>query len=62
MEKNLLLKFKRIFSSLPLSEKKLPIVKINNRFYTWEEIYKEIKKKSVLSEKMLEQLKKMGLV
>ncbi|MGC9058928.1 MAG: hypothetical protein ACP5H3_00765 [Candidatus Aenigmatarchaeota archaeon] len=57
-----ILKFKRIFANLPLAEKKLPIVEIGGKFYTWEDIYEEIKKKSRLSKRMLKELKRLGLL
>jgi hypothetical protein len=45
MDQKEVLKFKRIFSLLPPAERKLPIVKVGDKFYTWEEAYEEIKKK-----------------
>jgi len=62
MKSKKVLTFKRLFSILPPAERKLPIVKVNNRFYTWEEIYSEVKKSSRLASKMLKELKRLGLL
>ncbi|MGC8812452.1 MAG: hypothetical protein ACP5O8_02590 [Candidatus Aenigmatarchaeota archaeon] len=55
-------KFRRIFSCLPEGERKLPIVKVDDRIFTWEEAYKEIIKKTSLGVKILKELKEMGLI
>ncbi|MCC5994107.1 MAG: hypothetical protein LM587_00725 [Candidatus Aenigmarchaeota archaeon] len=55
-------KLEECFSLLPFGERKLPIVKVNGKFYTWEEVYKEVERKSELARKMIDELKKMGLI
>ena len=55
-------KFMRIFSLLPSSEKKLPVVKVGNKIYSWEEAYKEIKKSSAIAKKIIKNLKRNGLL
>ena len=62
MKKDDFLKFKRIFSLLPVSERKLPVVSMGKKLYTWETINKEVNKKTVLAEKLLKELKKTGLL
>ena len=55
-------KFRRFFSILPPAERRMPIVKVNNRIFTWEEIHKEIIKGSKLSKKLLSKLGEVGLL
>jgi hypothetical protein len=55
-------KFRRFFSILPPAERKMPIVEVNDRIFTWEEIHKEIIKKSKFSKKLLNKLEEMGLL
>ena len=57
-----ILKFKRIFSLLPPSERDLPIVKLDKKIFTWREVYKEIVKKTELSEKLLKEMEEVGLI
>ena len=40
----------------------MPIVEINSRIFTWEEVHKEIIKKSKLSKKLLNKLEEIGLL
>jgi len=56
-------RFLIIFSRLPQAERNLPIVKVDEKILTWNDIYREIKKeKSELKEKILKKLNKMGLI
>jgi hypothetical protein len=55
-------KFRNIFARLPEAEKKLPIVKIDNRFYTWEECFREVANKTELGEKIYKKLKDYELI
>jgi hypothetical protein len=62
MRSKKVLTFKRLFSILPPAERRLPIVKIDNKLYTWEEVYKEVIKSSKLADKMLKELERIGLL
>jgi hypothetical protein len=62
MRSKKVLTFKRLFSLLPPAERSLPIVKIDNKLYTWEDVHKEVIKNSKLADKMLKELEKMGLL
>ncbi|MEM0473335.1 MAG: hypothetical protein QXF88_01280 [Candidatus Aenigmatarchaeota archaeon] len=55
-------KFIRIMSILPQSERKLPVIKLEERIYTWDDILNEVKKKTKDGERLLKELKKMGLL
>lgn len=57
-----ILKFKRMVSILPPAERKLPIVKLKDKFYTWEDILREVNKKTEISSALLKELKKMGII
>jgi hypothetical protein len=62
IDEKIIQKIRRMFSLLPFGERKLPIVNVNGKFYTWEEVYKEVERKSELARKMIDELKKMGLI
>jgi hypothetical protein len=62
IDEKIIQKIRRMFSLLSFGERKLPIVKVNGKFYTWEEVYKEVERKSELAKKMIDELKKIGLV
>lgn len=55
-------KMRRIFSRLPPAEKKMPIVEVENKILSWEEAYREVIKKSEISEKILKRLEELGLL
>ncbi|RLI95941.1 MAG: hypothetical protein DRP00_06070 [Candidatus Aenigmatarchaeota archaeon] len=55
-------KFKILYSNLPPSERKLPIIKIGGKFFTWEEVYEEIRRSTKLKDKILKELEKMGVI
>lgn len=55
-------KFRNVFARLPEAEKKLPIVKIDNKFYSWNKCYKEIVNKTELGEKIYKKLENYGLI
>jgi len=56
-------RFRIVFSRLPQAERNLPIVKVDERILTWNDIYKELmKERSRLKERALRKLNKMGLI
>jgi len=55
-------KFRKIFSRLPEGEKKMPIVKVNDRIMTWEEAYYEIIKETEKGKVILKKLEEMGIL
>ncbi|MCD6371163.1 MAG: hypothetical protein J7L39_00400 [Candidatus Aenigmarchaeota archaeon] len=60
--KKLVERFRIVFSRLPPGERKLPIVKVDKKFFTWEEAYKEIKNNTKVGKEILKKLKKMGIL
>ena len=60
--KKLTERFRIVFSRLPAGERKLPIVKIDKKIFTWEEAYDEIKKNTKVGKEILKKLKKMGIL
>jgi hypothetical protein len=62
IDEKIVRRIRRMFSLLPLGERKLPIVKVDGKFYTWEEVYKEMERKSELGKRMVDELKKIGLI
>ncbi len=55
-------KFRKIFSRLPEGEKKMPIVKVDDKIMTWEEAYDEIIKETEKSKLILKKLEEMGIL
>ena len=49
-------RFRRIFARLPEPEKKLPVVKIEDNIYSWEDSYKEIVNNTATGEKIYKKL------
>lgn len=46
-------RFKVVYDILPEAEKNLPICIIDDKRYTWKEVYKELEDESYLGKKML---------
>ncbi len=55
-------KFRKILSRLGPVERTLPIVKINGKFFSWEDIHKSLVKSDKNAKRALDKLKKMGLI
>jgi len=54
--------FNIIYSNLPLNERRLPIVVIDNQPISWEMASREINQKTPLGEQILEKLKKLEII
>jgi len=55
--------FRKIFSRLSENERKMPIVKINDKFLTWKDVFEEfIKKRSEIGRMAIKKLKRMGIL
>lgn len=55
-------RFRKVYSLLPDSERKMVIVIIDERTFTWEEAYKEIKDGSELGERVQKGLEDLDLI
>jgi len=55
-------KFRKVYSLLPDSEKKLTIIVIDNQKYTWEEAYNEIVKNSDIGKTIQKKLEKLNII
>ena len=55
-------KFVRVFNSLPLPERDLVCVVIDDEGITWRLAYEEIKKKTELGERIQKQLEDLKLI
>ena len=54
--------FNIIYSNLPLNERRLPIVVIENEPISWEMAYREINHKTQLGKQILEKLKELDII
>ncbi|HLC39469.1 MAG TPA: hypothetical protein VJJ76_01155 [archaeon] len=55
-------KFRKVYSLLPDSEKKLTIIVIDNQKYSWEEAYNEIVKNSDIGKTIQKKLEKLNII
>lgn len=55
-------RFRKVFSVIPESEKKKPILVIGNRIITWEEAFKEISSKTKLGEKIQKNMEELDII
>ena len=55
-------KFRKILSRLTPVERTLPIVKIGDKFFSWEDIHKSLVRGDRNAKRALDKLKKMGLI
>jgi hypothetical protein len=55
-------KFRRILSRLTPVERSLPIVKVDDKFLSWDEIHKGLVRGDKTAKIAFNKLKKMGLV
>lgn len=55
-------RFRKVYSLLPDSEKKLTIILINDGKYTWEEAYSEIVKNTNVGKEIQKKLEKLKII
>jgi len=54
--------FNIVYANLPLNERRLTIVVIDDEPISWEMAYREINQKTSLGERILEKLKKLEII
>jgi len=55
-------RFRKIFSIIPDSEKKKPVIVIDSEIIVWERAYKEISGKTKLGEKIQKELERLDII
>ena len=55
-------RFRKVYSLLPESEKKLAIITIEDKAVTWEQAYAEIAKDTHLGQQIQEKLEKLNII
>ncbi len=55
-------KFVKVFNSLPLAERNMPAVVIDDEAISWKLCYEEIKEKTELGERIQAELEKLDLI
>ena len=55
-------RFRKVYSLLPESEKKLTVVVIDNEPITWDQAYNEIKTNTELGKKIQDKLEELELI